>query len=215
MMRTSIAFQGRWYRLLGLLLGAAVLLSGCASQLSARVTQYQQWPENAMGASYYVAVPESATNPLQQQSYADAIRGAMGATGLVEATTADDARFEVVFEASSPVAQRWVRRDADPYPFGWGVHPWFGGFYGHHWGWNAGMIMAPPSVTVPVQVYNNTLQVTIRDNTAHRADVFQATAVQVSESKQIDEVIPYLARAIFEDFPGSNGQVREVTYDLE
>ncbi len=214
-MRTILACLGRHYRLPGLFLCGAVLLSGCASQLSARVTQYQQWPADAVGASYYVSIPESSPNKLQQQSYADSIRGAMGATGLVEAANADTARFEVVFDVSSPVEQRWVRREADPYPFGWGINPWFGGFYGHHWGWNAGMMMAPTAVTVPVQVYNNTLRVTIRDKSANRADVFQATAVQVSESNQIDAVLPYLAQAIFDDFPGTNGKVRDVTYDLE
>ena len=41
----------RWFS--GLCL--ALLLGGCASVFSAQVTRYQQWPENAQGASYWIA----------------------------------------------------------------------------------------------------------------------------------------------------------------
>ena len=76
-------------------------------------------------------------------------------------------------------------------------------------------MMAPARVNVPVQQYKNTLTVTIRDRSAHGADVFQASAVNVSETDDLTAVLPYLARAIFEDFPGNNGQVREVKYDID
>jgi len=114
---------------------------------------------------------------------------------------------------SNPVTQTWVRQYNDPYlNDGWGFGPsfgWFGG--GPYWG---GAVYYPPSVsTVPVMVYKNTLTVTINDRQRKGAEVYRSTAVNVSGSDNLAQAMPYLARAVFDGFPGNNGQVREVEYE--
>ena len=102
---------------------ALVLVAGCASTLSARVTTFQQWPADAQGANYRVVPPAGDT--LEVQAYSDMIRAAIGRTGLVEAQGKQKPRFDVHFEYGSTVSQEWVQRFYDPYfdgvrPWGWG-----------------------------------------------------------------------------------------------
>ena len=101
---------GRWFY--GLCL--ALMLGGCASVFSAQVTRYQQWPENAQGATYWIEADESQRNNLQFQTYADSVHAALGPTGLVEARSAGAARFTVHMEYGSPLEREWRQEFVDP-----------------------------------------------------------------------------------------------------
>lgn len=197
-------------RIFGMWVAAILLfLGGCASTLSARVTTYQQWPVGVQGEYYRIVPgPEQAGN-LQFGAYADMLRAAMGPTGLREAVAGAQPRFDVRFEYGNPVRQVWVRRYEDPF-----FYPSFGGYYGRWGGWGAGAFYAPQVVNVPVEVYRNTLTVTISDLMNEGREVYRSTAVHTSRSDSMDVIMPYLMQAIFDDFPGNNGQVREVRYEL-
>lgn len=197
-----------WLRMLAAVT-TLMLVAGCASTLSARVTTFQQWPADAQGATYKVVPPAGET--LEVQTFADMIRAAIGRTGLVE-SQGGQARFDVHFEYGATVSQEWVQRYHDPYfdgfsPWGWG------GYYGGFRGWGGGIYYTPSVVNVPVSVEKNTLTVTINDNQRQGVQVYKSTAVSTSGS--LVEVMPYLARAVFDGFPGNNGQVRNITYDLK
>ncbi|HUH60764.1 MAG TPA: DUF4136 domain-containing protein [Candidimonas sp.] len=190
-----------------------VLVSGCASTLSARVTSYQQWPADAQGQSYRIVPSASQVNNLEFQAIADMVRASIGATGLVEARAGQDARFDVSLGYDNPLSQAWVQRRTDPYLYdGWGFGP-FGGYYGGYGGWGGGIFMAPVYQNVPVDVYKNTLTVIIKDRRNNGAEVYRSSAVNVSSSDNLQQVMPYLAQAVFDGFPGNNGQVREVEYE--
>lgn len=214
MWRSIFAYGYGVWRCLALLLGVFAL-SGCASTISARVTNYQQWPDDAVGATYRIAATTEQLNNLEFQSVADMVRAAIGPTGLVEAVAQDNARFDVLIDYGSPAERRYVQRYRDPYMDGWGFNPFFGGVYGGYggWGWGSGIYMGPSSVTVPVEVYKNTLTVTIKDNHDSGMEVYRSTAVNVSDGNDLAAVMPYLAQAVFDGFPGNNGQVREVRYN--
>lgn len=195
----------------------AVFVSGCASTLSARVTSYQQWPTDAQGQSYRITPSASQVNNLEFQSIADMVRASIGATGLVEARAGQDARFDVSLLYENPVSQTWVQRRTDPYLYdGWGFSP-FGGYYGGYGGFGGwgggGIFMAPAYQNVPVEVYKNTLAVIIKDRRNNGAEVYRSSAVNVSSTDNLQQVMPYLAQAVFDGFPGNNGQVREVEYE--
>ncbi|HUH86708.1 MAG TPA: DUF4136 domain-containing protein [Pusillimonas sp.] len=200
-----------WSRLLT---GAMMLtlVAGCASTLSARVTTFQQWPADAQGASYRIVPPAGDT--LEAQAFSDMIRAAIGRTGLYEAQGGATPRFNVHFEYGSTVSNEWVQRYHDPYYYN-GFNPWgWGGYYGGYSGWGGGIFYSPPTVVnVPVQVEKNTLTVSISDNQRQGAQVYKSTAV--SSSGSLTEVMPYLARAVFDGFPGNNGQVRDITYERQ
>jgi len=68
-------------------------------------------------------------------------------------------------------------------------------------------------VNVPVRVNKNTLTVTINENQRQGAQVYKSTAV--SSSGTLVQDMPYLAQAVFDGFPGNNGQVRNITYELQ
>jgi len=207
---TIPALVARWRGVA--LLACAVALSGCASNIVANVTTYQKWPSDATGQTYQIAAQanQNADN-LEFQTVADMVRAGIGATGLVEATQGQSARFSVRLQYENPLTQIWVQRYADYYPY----YPWgypFGGYYGRPFGW--GGWYAPPMVTVPVQVHRNTLTLWITDARQQNAEVYRATAIELGESDQWMGVMPYLVRAIFDDFPGNNGQVRQMEYEL-
>jgi len=191
----------------------ALLLAGCASTLSARVTTYEQWPADAPGQTYTMKpTPDQAGN-LEYQAFSDMIRASIGRTGLVEAQSGQTARFNVSFSYSNPMSQSWVQQYADPFFPGPPMAPW-GGYYGGRFGFGGGVFYSPPVVNVPVNVYKNTLTVTISDNRRNGAEVYRSSTVSISDSDNLPAVMPYLTRAIFDGFPANNGSVRDLTYEL-
>jgi len=188
---------------------AVLLLAGCASTLSARVTTFSRWPADIQGQAYRFAPPEKAPpgGDLEYQAYQDMVRAAMGATGLVEAPAgAPDARFTVQFRYESKPTQVIVQEPYDPYFYG------MPGFYGYHrWAWG-GFYGGPAWVPVQMTAYRKSLTVEIRDGQRGGEQVYRSTATTMGESEEMARVMPYLTRAIFDGFPGNNGQVREVKY---
>lgn len=195
-------------------MASVLLFTGCASTLSARVTTFQQWPAQTQGQTYRIVPNAGQSNNLEYQAFADMIRASIGPIGLVEANADRSARFDVSFEFSNPVALAWVQSYGDPY-FNNGFGPAWGGYYGRGRGWGGAIMVMPSAVTVPVSVYKNTLEVRIKDNRNHGAEVYRSTAVSMSGGDDLLAAMPYLARAVFDGFPGNNGQVRDITYQRQ
>jgi len=186
---------------------AVLMLAGCATSLSAHVTSFQQWPDGVAGQYYeFVAGDASQAGNLEYQAYRDMVRAAIGATGLVEARPGATARFEVAFSYGTEPTQVITRQPVDPFFYG-------GGFYGPRWGW--GGYFGPDWVPVPVSAVRNKLTVQIRDKQQGGKEVYRSSAIAVTGREALPEVMPYLVRAVFDDFPGNNGRVREVRYRLD
>jgi hypothetical protein len=192
-----------------LALASLLVLASCTviPTWSARVTSYQQWPPDAVGKTYRIVPEHGQPGNLQFQTFADMVRANIGRTGLVEAAPGQRARFDVSLEYGNPVTNTWTQQYADPYFYN-GYGPW-GGYYR---GWGGGAYYAPPVVNVPVQVYNNFLTVIIRDSARGNVEVYRSGAQSESPRDNLLVVMPYLARAVFDGFPGNNGQVRVVQY---
>lgn len=185
----------------------ALSLGGCASVFSAQVTRYQQWPDHTAGARYWIEPDVAQRNNLQFQTFADAVRAALGPTGLVEAQSLAQARFVVHVDYGSTHEREWRERTVDPY-----FYPGFPGPGFHHpWGWGYG----PVTETVPVTVTRLYLSVRIDDQTQQGHEVYRARAETIGSENRLGAAMPYLARALFDRFPGRNGQVIEVRYPLE
>ncbi len=200
---------------------SVVMVSGCASTLSARVTSFQQWPPDAQGASYRIVPGAGQRNNLEFDAVSDMVRASIGPVGLVEDTSPrsdkskPSARFDVHIEYSNPATQTWVQRYADPYlNDGWGFGPAFGWSGGYRY-WGGSVFYSPPVENVPVTAYKNTLTVIMNDNRNNGAEVYRSTAVNLSGADDLLQAMPYLARAVFDGFPGNNGQVKEVKYPLQ
>jgi len=197
----------RWIGLSAAL--CAALLSGCAAPtVAARVTSFQKWPQGVEGQRYAFAPADAAqNNNLEYQSYRDMVRAGIGATGLVEAGAGQPARFTVTFRYGSTPTQVMVRRPYDPYVYGG-----YGGFYGPRW-WGHGMgYWGPDWVDVPTAAVRNTLNLEIHDTAQGGAEVYRATSYVISQRDDLVRAMPYLVRAIFDNFPGNNGTERRVEY---
>jgi len=207
--------SGRWGRLLLGVMGVVLLAACAAPTWSARVTTFQQWPPDAEGKTYRLVASQGQSGSLEYQTFSDMVRANIGRTGLVEAGPGQKARFDVEFEYENPVVRGWRQEYADPFYPGFG--PWgpWGGYYGGFGpGWGGGIYYAPPVVTVPVAIYQNSLTVIIRDNARQGIEVYRSRAVSASSRDNLTTVMPYLARAVFDGFPGNNGQTRDITYEL-
>src|SRR5690606_7843324 len=79
----------------------ALAVAGCASTVAAQVTTFQQWPADAVGSSWRFESSHRHADSLEYSNYADQIRAAIGATGLVEAQSGEPARFRISFDAQA------------------------------------------------------------------------------------------------------------------
>jgi len=197
-----------------LLLAAAcvAVLAGCTSTLTTNVTHFQRWPAQIQNQTYRIApAPDTIKNALEWQTYADMVHAELGPVGLTQAKDNEDARFLVSFEYADSARQVLIEHWHDP----WFPHPWWGfGRYRGGWGWGWGGTFHLYPTVLPVQAHENTLTVSIQDM-ASNAQVFRTTARATTLQPQLHRVMPYLVRAVFEDFPGNNGQDREVKYKWE
>lgn len=186
------------------------LLGGCAQTWSARVQQFEQWPDDATDATYYLNLNAEQKNNLEFQAVADAVRAAIGSVGLVESDT-DNARFTLLVDFTNPLQRRWVERYQGP------MFSPFGGFWGGGAGpfWGGGLYYGPDWVVVPVDVYENRLTVRLLDNEQEGKEVYRATAVSESEQEDLLTQLSLLAQAVFEDFPGVSGQTRIIEKRLD
>jgi hypothetical protein len=213
MYRSKLFRSWRYAQAFALLLLAGVL-AGCATtqSVSARVTSYQEWPANADGQRYrFVPADPSQTNNLEYQNFQDMVRSGISPTGLVEAQPGQPARFNVLFRYGVTQTQVNVRQPYDPYFYG-GYGP---GFYGgRYWGPGWGGYWGPDWVDVPTVAYRNSLTVEIHDNSQGGKEVYRSTAYSISENDRLLRVMPYLVRAIFDNFPGNNGSERNVKYTV-
>lgn len=208
--KTGFAGTGVGARRLGWQAGlglAVLMLAGCASSLSARVTSFQQWSDSYEGQTYQVETPEASRGNLEYSAYADMLRAALGPTGLVEARDGAPGRFLASFDYQIKPVTVMVEE-----PVWWGMGPpgYRSRAYGYgYWG-------GPPDWTArPVSANEYRLTVTLRDRDHDNQEVYRSTAEHLGEQGTDGlEIVPFLFRAVFDGFPGNNGQVRRVTYQL-
>jgi hypothetical protein len=208
-MNASFLFPWARYARIGVVSLTAVL-AGCASTLSTHVTSFQQWPPNAAGQTYrFVPTNPGQANNLEYHSYQDMVRAAIGSTGLIEGQAGAPVRFAVSFDYGAEQTQVMTRRAYDPYFYG---SP---GFYGSPWGYGVyGGYWGPEWVDVPVVGYRDFLSLQIRDVSHGNAEVYRSSASAFSSHPDLVNIMPYLVRSIFDNFPGNSGSARVIKYKL-
>lgn len=187
-------------------------LSGCATAWTAKVTTFEAWNEELFQARYFIPATPEQEGSLAFQTVADMIRVSMGAAGLVEGDAAS--RLYVRFDYSSAVTEQWEERFADPF-FG-GLHPYAGIWGGSGYYYNGiglgGVFYSPRLVSVPVKIYQNMLDVEIVDRFNNDNELYKVRVVNESNSENLMEVMPLMAKAAFVDFPGSNGKTKHIKF---
>lgn len=233
-------FGRRWLGAVAAVL--SVLLSGCATRLTADVTRFHQWPANTLGATYAIApvlqerqgapLPVNSQQPppsadetvalsdLEFKTYAGYLDQGLQAQGLVPAARPDQARMIVGMEVQS--RRRTIQKRVPEYRpmlwmgmgyrwFHWSYGPFapWGGYYDDSLDWGERV------VTQPVQQYRLRLRINDRGQSTAAAapTVFEASASYTGQPLALPVVMPYLVRAVFDDFPGANGKTQQVIFD--
>jgi len=188
---------------------AVLLMTGCAQTWSAKVLQFEHWPDDASGAGYYLRLEPEQQNNLEYQAVADAVRAAIGSVGLVEQDS-EQARFTLTVDFGHSIERKWVERYQGPLfsPFG---GYWSG--FGPYWG--GGLYYGPEWVVVPAEVYQSTLSVRITDNSHDGKEVYRATATTERYEDNVLNQLRLLAEAVFADFPGISGHSRIIEKRLD
>ena len=191
-------------------------LAGCASTITAKVTRFNQWPADAAGQTFSFTVPQVGRE-LELRAYQALAARELQARGLVPAPEGRAGQFVVDVQASQAERQRtqlvpvyvddWVYvpawRDPTRHYGGYWVQERFGSRY-----------VGDREVTRTLQASEMRLRISEQGTGGELRTVFEAAAVQESPSDDLAEVMPYLMQGVFQDFPGANGQVRRLQFEL-
>lgn len=192
-------------------------------------------PQSPASAQMWVVPAPVILPTLEYQTYASYLEQALQAKGLVPAKRPEQARMQAsfaVFAQQGVVRERvltmrptlWLGYGGFGWRSGFGVNAFYDDYDNDLFGWRE------RTVTRPVQSYR--LHVTVVDrgqtgpNGKGRADhlppaataaptVLEAQAQYTGRPVPLAVVMPYLMRAVFEDFPGVSGQTKQVVFDTQ
>jgi Domain of unknown function (DUF4136) len=191
-----------------------LLTAGCASTLRSDVTSFQRWPANAAGSSYSFKRMGNQESSLEHKTYEDLARLELNQLGLKEASPGTKGRFEVSLEYG--VNTRTVRTRE---PIVVDQSYWHPAHYHPNWGWRPGYWATSPYGPAVVGYRNVSRDVSTRrlrvDMAEGASKVFEASATSSGSNATLSVTMPYLIRSVFDGFPGTNGQSREVEFDVD
>lgn len=202
----------------GLLLACVLWLPGCAG-ITAKVTNFNAWPADAKGASFAFLQPAGQAGDLEQETYQSYVSQQLEKQGLRPAAAGQAARFLVEVSASGgtrsktylePIYQQELvfippRRDSAGNVFpGYWAPDQFGSRY-----------VGDRQVTRIVQIARLRLRLldTQGASAGQPRPVFDSTGLYEGDDEDLPVLVPYLVRAVFDGFPGRNGQVATLGFD--
>ncbi len=202
---------------------AVAFLAACAQPITAKVTRFNQWPADAAGATFSFIRPIDALNDLEQQTYEANVQAALEKLGLRRVASGQVGRFQVDVVTGSDTRNQQFRepiyrenyiyyppyRDAAGHVFGgfWAPDPFGARYVGDR--------------IVVRSVQRSNLRLRLLDTYAATPGaapgkpraVFEARAIYEGSNGDLATWVPYLVRAVFDDFPGQNGKVKIVKFD--
>lgn len=203
---------------------AASLLTACASPIVTQVSNFNQWPSDATGSSFsFIHPPSSPTQPppeLELATYQAYAQQELEKQGLRKAAPGQTARLLVELGWIAQPQERTYRQPVydDRLVFYPPYRNAAGQLFPGYWAPSRfGPIYLGDRI-VPYTVQFNQINLRILDTRGSPAGqpraVFESHAVYEGQAA-LPTMAPYLVRAVFEGFPGQNGQVRRVNFDRE
>lgn len=198
---------------------ALALLGACALPITAKVTRFNAWPADMAGATYSYAVGDGTLGELEQATYDGYVGDALEDFGLTQAAPGASGRFIIEVHASGGTRQKVVLEPVydNQLIFVPPIRDRRGNVYPGYWKPDrfGPRYIGDREVTRTVQV--NRLRVRLLDTQVgvpgKARPVFSSTAVYEGENEDLPDIVPYLVRAIFHEFPGRNGKVEVVRFD--
>ncbi|WP_229676398.1 DUF4136 domain-containing protein [Polaromonas eurypsychrophila] len=200
------------------------MLTACASPIVTQVSNFNQWPSDATGSNFTFIKPRSsASQPppeLELATYQAYAEQELKKLGLQRAPPGQAARLLVELGWISQPQDRTYRQPIydDRLVFYPPYRNAAGQVFPGYW---APSRFGPAYLgdrLVAYTVQFNQINLRILDNQGSppgqpRA-VFESHAVYEGQAT-LPTMAPYLVRAVFDSFPGQNGQVRHVKFDRE
>ncbi len=197
-----------------------LLVAGCATTLDTRVTSFNQWPTDAAGGTFGFISPRQAGRELEQANYESLVAAELGRLGLKQAPAGTAARFHVEVQVAARSEVRSFMRPV--YQDQYVLRPAFRDRAGRiHPGYWAPDPFGPLYVgeqAVQRTVWLTSLRLRILDTAKSAASptaVFESEVVHEGDRDAAASLVPWLVRAVFDEFPGQNGRVRRVRFDSE
>ena len=199
----------------------SALLGACASPITTRVTSFNQWPADVAGSTFSFISPMDTTRELEQATYESHVQTALEKQGLRRAPPGQLGRIQAeVLAGSHSEEKTWLQpvyqdhhvflppyRDAAGrvFPGAWAPDP-FGPRY-----------VGDRQVSRTMRISNLRLRLldTRGSPPGKPHTVFESRASYEGDSDDLPALVPYLVRAVFDDFPGQNGRMRTVKFDGE
>ncbi len=203
---------------------AASLLTACASPIVTQVSNFNQWPSDTAGASFaFIKPPSSPSQPppeLELATYQGHAQQELEKLGMRKAAPGQPARLLVELGWITQPQERSYRQPVydDRLVFYPPYRNASGQVFPGYWA---------PSRFGPVYVGDRLVAYTVQfsqinlrvlDTRGSPAGqpraVFESHAVYEGNAA-MPTIAPYLVRAVFDGFPGQNGQIRRVNFDRE
>jgi len=213
------------------LLAAPLLLSlgACATPFNANVSRFQAELPAPAGQTFAV-VPQDPRNAggLEFAQYAGIVAAQLQKVGYVPAASPQTADLVVQFDYGVDRGRDRLRNNGFADPFwggGWG--PGLGGRWGGGWGpgwggwgpgwgagvgpgWGPGWGAGWGGGVDVVTVYTSGIDLKI-DRRADGKRLFEGKAETSSNSNRLPYLVPKLVEAMFNRFPGSNGETVKIS----
>lgn len=197
-------------------MGAGLLtfsLAGCATNLVSDVTTFGHADIPAGATVQVVPMDAKKGDSLEFKTYANMVGDALGQHGFKPTPSDSQPQYVAKLNYSVDDGKVMVRSDPDfgyygsyGRPWGWGPYP----NYGWGWGYYYDPFYPPYSNDVSsFVVYRRTLHLAIV-NTANNQQVFEAKVESAGTNNHLNEVMPYMIKALFSRYPGDNGKTVRV-----
>ncbi|MEX1146915.1 MAG: DUF4136 domain-containing protein [Sphingomonadales bacterium] len=194
-------------------LAVSLFLAGCASQFRSDVARFHMLP--APSGETFVVEPfdPAKAGSIEFAQYARQIAGYLSSYGYRPASATDNAQLIVKVDYGVDDGRTMVRSYGSSYAgfhshyyrhYYWPYYyqPYYGGFY------------PDPFYSPEIRsytVYTRQLSMDIQRVSGER--LFEGRVESDGRDNRLPEVMPYLIRAMFTDFPGRSGATETVTLD--
>ena len=198
---------------------ALSILTGCASPITAKVTRFNQWPTDTSNAVFSFIRPVDGLNDLEQQAYESKVQYELEKLGLKRAALGQVGRIQVDVVTGNSTRNKQFREPI--YRDNYVYHPPFrdaaGNLFAGFWAPDrfGQRYVGDRTVTRTVQV--SQLRLRLLDSQGSPSGkpraIFEGRAIYEGENEDLTTLVPFLVRAVFDEFPGQNGKVQTIKFD--
>jgi hypothetical protein len=194
-------------------LAAVLMLAGCASKFRTDVSSWHRLPPPSGETFVIDAKDPRKQGSLEFQQYAGLVAAELQRVGYRPAARGSDPTLVVRFDYGLDGAREKVRSYDSGGFYG-------GGYYGYHrpyWGpaWGGGFGFDDYPDVRSYTVYQRRLELEIAAANNPSQNLYESRVISDGRSNRLEEVMPLMVRALFQDFPGPSGVTRQISIDLD